>query len=131
MNCVHLIWAIDVTSEAVDCGRHPEDGESMIGDVWFVRATCNTCGTRYAHRHQFDGQLPCRDCILAQLDSEGRIPLCKHHVNASRRNGSKAAHRLAQRVFLAERTWTPVNNPHWVASQPVYGSDAYVASDCE
>lgn len=41
---------------------------------------------------------------------------------------SDGAKKLAERVHAADRWWTPVENEHWRADFPVYGSEHYERS---
>lgn len=43
---------VTVTSEVYEAGRHPEDGEPIIRESYFLTAT-HESGLRWAHEHNF------------------------------------------------------------------------------
>jgi hypothetical protein len=113
-SAMQITWTADLRNDLISYGTGGEEPGDVIGEVQYVVVTDET-GRRYAHDRTFD-------TTKRTVTDDG-------FVTASRNpQGKAAADRFLAKVIaaIAAGTWAgPVNNPHWTAIQPVYGSDAY------
>jgi len=57
------IWELILASDLVKVGTHPEDGEDIIRELWYIQAI-NTAGRRFRHQ-----------ALTTQAEAEERLAL--------------------------------------------------------
>jgi hypothetical protein len=57
------IWELILASDLVKIGTHPEDGEDIIRELWYIQAI-NTAGRRFRHQ-----------ALATQAEAEERLAL--------------------------------------------------------
>lgn len=114
-------YDFDVASDLYDTGARNEDGEKIVGEVFYVIAT-DSAGRRFVHNHSFLS-LQRR----ATTDAERNDPYAPEFTFDVDRDAGAKAQALRDRIAAAE--W--IDSRYWAEGRPAYGSDAYVRGGWE
>ncbi len=118
------IWTLGLQDDLFAL-THPEDGSEYTASVFFVVATNEVTGERYAHDHRFYSAH-----TYAETDEDGYYCGIASHKELTVAQ-AEAFLAKVQAAQAAGRFTTPVDRNHWVETYPVYGSPAYIQSEPE
>lgn len=112
-------WTLELQDDLASV-THPEDGSEYTYSVFFVVATCEATGERFAHDFRF------HSAEAFALDDEDGEYFCgiANHLEETR--ATAEAFLAKVKDGQAAGRWTsPVGRDHWNETYPVYGSPAY------
>lgn len=113
-------WTLSIQDDLFGV-QHPEDGSEFTASVFYIIATDERTGRRFAHDHSIKSAH-----AVSEYDADGEW---FGGVASYRPEALAKAEALLAKMRAAQEAGTfvtPVGRAHWNEIYPVYGSPAYL-----